>query len=197
MLPDLPPAPELIDAPLPYEQRLDVRDLHTITRVVIHCTETPDLPSARQLGEKALYDSGTGNSGHFYIDRDGSIHRYLAPERIAHHVVGHNADSIGIELVNTGRHPHWLDSRHQAMTEPYPDAQVAALIALLEYLKTELPNLRQIAGHEDLDTRRVPASDNPDLSVPRKHDPGPLFPWQRVLQATGMTRLHASIDRPR
>ncbi len=188
MLPDLPPAPEIVDAPLPYEQRLDVRDIRSITRVVVHCTETPDLPSARRFGETVLYDSGTGNSGHFYIDRDGSVHRYVHPERIAHHVSGHNRDSIGIELVNRGRYPDWLDSRRQTPDEPYPDAQIDALIALIARLKLEIPGLREIAGHEDLDTRTVPASDDPSLSVPRKRDPGPLFPWPRVLERTGLSR---------
>jgi N-acetylmuramoyl-L-alanine amidase len=45
--------------------------------VVIHCTELPDLAIAREYGERALYDNGTGNSGHYYIDRDGAIYRYV------------------------------------------------------------------------------------------------------------------------
>ena len=189
MLPDLPPAPEITIEALPYEQRLDTRDLADIRRVVIHCTETPDLASARSLGEKIHYGAGTGNSGHFYIDRDGRIIRYVPIERVAHHVAGHNRDSIGIELVNRGRFPHWFDSRHQAMTEPYPDAQIAALIALLNHLQGELPALTEIAGHEDLDTRKVPATDDPTIEVPRKRDPGPLFPWPQVLEATGLRRV--------
>lgn len=191
MLPDLPPMPEIDYRPLPYEARLGTRPREAITQVVIHCTETPDLASARQFGEKVLYDSGTGNSGHYYIDRDGSVLLFVRPERIAHHVSGHNADSVGIELVNSGRYPHWLDSRHQAMTEPYTEAQIAALIALLRHLRRELPNLRHIAGHEDLDTRTVPASDDPSKTVPRKRDPGPLFPWERVLRETGLVRIVA------
>ena len=39
--------------------------------VVIHCTELPDLAIAREYGERVLHDNGSGNSGHFYIDRDG------------------------------------------------------------------------------------------------------------------------------
>ena len=185
----LPHAIAVRDWPLPYVSRLQTRPLGSIDRIVIHCTELPDLAMAREYGERAPYDSGTGNSGHFYIDRDGSIHRFVPPERIAHHVRGHNARSVGIELVNTGRFPHWLDSRHQAMDEPYPEAQIDALIDLLARLTAELPGLRHIAGHEDLDTERVPASDDASVRVPRKRDPGPMFPWQRVLSAAPITRL--------
>ena len=168
--------------PLPYVQQLRARSLDAIDLVVLHCTELPDLATARDYGERIHYpDSATGNSGHLYIDRDGSIYQYVPLDRIAHHVRGHNASSIGIELVNRGRWPQWLDSRHQAMTEAYPDAQIDALIALLAWLRQQLPSLERIAGHEDLDTGQVPASDDPAQRVQRKRDPGPLFPWSRVL----------------
>ncbi len=176
--------------PLPYEQRLAPRPLSQVDLVVVHCTELPDLATARQFGERILYpDSGTGNSGHWYIDRDGDSVRYVAADRIAHHVRGYNPRALGIELVNTGRWPHWLDSRRQAMDEPYPAAQIEALLRLLATLQVTLPSLRWIAGHEDLDTDSVPASDDPALRVARKRDPGPLFPWPRVLASTSLQRL--------
>ena len=179
----------VIDAPLPYVEGLEPRPLAQVDLVVIHCTELPDLATAREYGERVLYDSGTGNSGHYYIDRDGTVLRYVPEDRSAHHVRGWNARAIGIELVNTGRYPHWLDSRHQAMDEPYPDAQVQALVALLNRLAGDLPALRHIAGHEDLDRDRVPASDDPAVQVQRKLDPGPRFPWDRVLAAVPLQRL--------
>jgi N-acetylmuramoyl-L-alanine amidase len=187
MIPDLPPLP-IEDWPLPYEQRLAERPLTAIEGVVIHCTETPDLATARSFGERVLYASGSGNSGHYYIDRDGRVLRFVVPSRIAHHVRGHNAGTVGIELVNRGRFPRWLDSDHQSMDEPYSDAQIVALIALLQRLQAELPGLHWIAGHEDLDTEQVAASDDPDAMVARKRDPGPRFPWARVLAAVALER---------
>jgi N-acetylmuramoyl-L-alanine amidase len=182
------PFPRIV--PLPYEAKLESRPLSQVDLVVVHCTELPDLATAREYGERVLHAvSGTGNSGHFYVDRDGSCQRYVAPQRIAHHVRGYNPRSIGIELVNTGRWPHWLDSRHQAMDESYPDAQIDALLALLRQLRQDLPSLRFIAGHEDLDTDTVPADDDPAIRVPRKRDPGPLFPWARVLAEAGLQRI--------
>ena len=175
--------------PLPYEQRLEARAIGAIDLVVIHCTETPDLASAREVGEQVRYDSGTGNSGHYYIDRDGGVHVFVRPQRIAHHVRGYNERSVGIELVNTGRYPHWYDSRHQAMAEAYTEAQLVALEKLLSRLRAELPSLAYIAGHEDLDREQLPATDDPAMQVARKRDPGPLFPWPRILEAAGLERL--------
>ena len=175
--------------PLPYAQRLEPRDTARIDLVVIHCTELPDLATAREYGERALYSGGTGNSGHYYIDRDGSIHAFVAPGRVAHHTKGYNERSIGIELVNAGRYPDWLDSRRQTMDEPYTDAQVDALLALLNHLRREIPSLEFIAGHEDLDQDRVPSSDNLHQLVFRKRDPGPRFPWSRVLEAVPLDRI--------
>lgn len=179
----------VIAEPLPYEAKLVSRPLTDIDLTVIHCTELPDLAMAREYGERVLYDSGTGNSGHYYIDRDGSVHQYIAANRVAHHVRGYNPRSVGIELVNTGRYPDWLAAGHQRMDEPYADAQIAALVALLRQLSATLPNLRFIAGHEDLDTAQVPANDDETVSVQRKLDPGPLFPWKRVLSEVGLERL--------
>lgn len=167
--------------PLPYVEHLQMREAEEIDLVVIHCTELPDLAMAREYGERVLHPDGTGNSGHYYIDRDGSVARYVSDDRIAHHTRGYNPRSIGIELVNTGRFPDWFDSRRQVMTEPYPDVQIDALQALLAHLGATLPGLRHIAGHEDLDTGSVPASDDATRQVRRKLDPGPEFPWKRVL----------------
>lgn len=177
------------DQPLPYVEWLRARALADVDLVVIHCTELPDLLTAREYGERIVHPSGTGNSGHYYVDRDGSVFRYVSDDRVAHHVRGHNEHSIGIELVNIGRWPGWLDSRRQTMSEPYPTAQIDALLALIAHLRNTLPNLRAIAGHEDLDTGTVAASDDSAKQVQRKLDPGPLFPWPRVMESCGLRRL--------
>ncbi len=188
MFPDLPPLP-IIDHPLPYLQHLDERSTAAIEGIVIHCTETPNLASARAFGEHVQYPaSGTGNSGHYYIDRDGQVLRYVIATRVAHHVRGFNHTTLGIELVNSGRHPRWFDSDHQGMNEPYPDAQIAALITLLNQLTRDLPALQWIAGHEDLDRQQIAAADDPSVIIARKRDPGPLFPWPRVLQSVSLPR---------
>ena len=185
-----------VEWPLPYVEQLEQRRLQQVDLVVIHCTELPDLAAARQTGEQVLYASGTGNSGHIYIDRDGDISVFVPLERIAHHTRGYNPRSIGIELVNTGRWPDWLHSERQTLTEPYPEVQIDALIEVLDHLQREVPTLTHIAGHEDLDTTQVPASDRPDLQVYRKRDPGPLFPWTQVLERSALQRLAPATSHP-
>ena len=173
---------------LPYVSSLKRRLPSDIDIVVIHCTELPDLRAARRYGEHIQYpDSGTGNSGHFYIERNGRIEEWVPPERVAHHVRGYNQRSIGIELVNRGRYPEWLDSRNQSMTEPYAAEQIGCLVRLLLHLGKELPGLRFVTGHETLDTTKVPATDNPGKMIRRKQDPGPLFAWEDLLGQIELT----------
>lgn len=177
---------------LPYANQLERRNIGDISLLVIHCTELPDLAQARLYGEQVVYASGSGNSGHYYIDRDGSTFEYVPIDRVAHHTRGWNPQSLGIELVNLGRYPHWLHSQHQQMTEAYPPAQIDALLQLIAHLRQRCRSLTDIAGHEDLDLNEVPASDDPTLKVRRKRDPGVMFPWGEVLAASGLHRRMAA-----
>jgi N-acetylmuramoyl-L-alanine amidase len=180
-----------------YETRLAARELVEIDLVVIHCTELPDMAMARHYAEQIQYPGNqTGACGHYYIDQAGALTQYVAPSRVAHHCVGFNERSLGIELDNLGRYPDWLFARCQSMTQPYPALQIDALLLLLTHLQTLLPALRWIAGHEELDTRWLPATDNPLVEVRRKRDPGPLFPWQRIEDAF-VGRLQHAVPPPR
>jgi N-acetylmuramoyl-L-alanine amidase len=184
---------EIRQRPLPYVKRLENRGVEDIDLVVIHCTELPDLAMARVYGEKEHYpETRTGNSGHFYIDRDGSIEQWVPLDRVAHHVRGFNPHSIGIELVNKGRYPHWFHCGHQQMSEPYSDLQLGALVALLKHLQKQLPGLEKVAGHEDLDTRMIASEDAPDMMIRRKLDPGVLFPWPGIMKETALRRVKAN-----
>ena len=73
-------------------------------------------------------------------------------------------------------------------TDPLTAAQIDALIGLIALLAEEIPSLHHIAGHEDLDREQVPASDDATHTVARKRDPGPMFPWERVLAGIPLRR---------
>ena len=171
---------KIIESLLPYQDQLPKRDIAKLKVIVIHCTELPTLGMAREYGERVLYGDGTGNSGHYYIDRDGQVYQYVEDDRIAHHVVGHNEEAIGIEIVNEGRYPNWYSSQSQVPSQEYTDAQLEALKSLLQLLKSRYPQIMQIARHSDLDTRTIQARDDPSVQIQRKVDPGPLFPWEEI-----------------
>lgn len=172
----------IIDQLLPYNDNLEERDTASIDTIVLHCTELPTLWMAREYGEKIIYEgSRTGNSGHYYIDRKGRVYRYVNDNRTAHHVVGHNQNSIGIEIVNNGRYPHWFRSTDQTPGEKYTGAQIDSVKKLLRYLRKKYPQISTLARHSELDTRKIKAEDNSRILINRKIDPGPLFPWKDIL----------------
>jgi len=103
----------------------------------------------------------TSVSAHYVICKDGTIHHMLHDYLRAWHAgVGSwggqtdlNSSSIGIELDNNGM-------------EPFPEAQMNSLLALLNRLKKSygIPTDNFI-GHADLAPRR-------------KNDPNIYFPWK-------------------
>ncbi len=171
-----------LNTKLPYNDNLESRNVNSIELLVIHCTELPNLKTAREYGEKVHYKSGTGNSGHYYIGKDGSVYQWVDNNRIAHHVKDHNNNSIGIELDNIGRYPNWHKTNAQIMYDKYPPTQIDSLIGLITKLQQQLPSLKYITGHEDLDTRLIPSENDPEIYIRRKMDPGKLFPWAQVMQ---------------
>ena len=171
-----------LSALLPYNDKLESRNISDIEFIIIHCTELPDIETARDYGEKVHYKSGTGNSGHYYISKSGKTYQWVENDRIAHHVKDHNKNSIGIELDNLGRYPDWHKTNHQIMFDEYPSLQIDALVKLIHTLQKSLPNLKYITGHEDLDRRLIKSENDPSIFIRRKMDPGTMFPWDKVMQ---------------
>lgn len=104
-------------------------------------------------------------SAHYVVAKDGKVYHMLNDYLRAWQagiskwgsVTDMNSCSIGIEIDNNG-------------SEPYTDAQVKSMVALLGYLKKtyNIPRANFI-GHED-------------IAPVRKPDPGPYFPWQIMAQ---------------
>ncbi|NKN34353.1 N-acetylmuramoyl-L-alanine amidase [Marichromatium bheemlicum] len=156
-----------------------------IDLVVIHATGGPGCKAGR------LWHSGGGTlasnqrhfartpgiSYHYLIGRDGTTVAGTPVAQVAHHARGHNAHSIGIELVNDG------DGR-----DPFPEPQIQALIVLLRpLLVTYDLSPAQVRGHGELDTRSFVCGGRRYKS---KVDPGGAypgfsgnFPWRRLREA--------------
>lgn len=176
---------DIIEYLLPYNDLLEKRDLSKVDMIVFHCTEIPTIAETREITEKIIDDQDIsyGTSGHYYIDRDGQVYRYVEDDRVAHHVASYNYRSIGVELVNSGRYPEWYSTKNQVPTEKYTEAQILSSIDLMDFLKQRIPSLSIIKRHSDLDKRLITSIDNSNVKVCRKIDPGPLFPWDKIDRA--------------
>jgi N-acetylmuramoyl-L-alanine amidase len=153
--------------------------LQPINMVVIHSTGGPTCNA--KTGQVIWVKSGTLAANmrfieahpqlgiHYMIDRDGSLVRSVPEGQIAHHVFGHSAHSIAIELINDG------DG-----IDPYPEAQLSAVTALIQDIAKRRGISRQgVKRHSDLDVGVMPC----DRSKRRKVDPGAAFPFEAVLDA--------------
>ncbi|MEQ8603600.1 MAG: N-acetylmuramoyl-L-alanine amidase [Marivibrio sp.] len=162
-------APAIVDSPSPnFGDRRPLPDGSPapIDMLVLHYTdmESADASLAR------LTDPAAEVSAHYLIDEDGAVHRLVDEEKRAWHAgLAHwrgtadvNSRSIGIELQNPG---------HSLGYRPFPEAQIAALIALARDILARRPiPARNVLGHSDV---------APD----RKVDPGELLPWARLAAA--------------
>jgi N-acetylmuramoyl-L-alanine amidase len=156
----------------------------TINMVVIHSTGGPTCNA--KTGQMMWVKSGTLAANmrfieahpklgiHYMIDRDGTLVRSVPEDQVAHHVFGHSARSIAIELINDG----------DGM-DPYPEAQLSAVTALIQDIAKRRGITRQgIKRHSDLDVGVMPC----DRSKRRKVDPGAAFPFEAVLDAAFAAR---------
>ena len=145
-----------IEAPSP---NFDARG-RDIDTVILHYT-------GMKTGAEALArlcDAAARVSAHYLVEENGDIYRMVDEANCAWHAgVGSwkgesdiNARSIGIEIVNPG---------HEWGYRGFPDAQIAAVIALLKDILTrhDIGPARTL-GHSDVAPRR-------------KEDPGEKFPW--------------------
>ncbi|MCE2509967.1 MAG: N-acetylmuramoyl-L-alanine amidase [Alphaproteobacteria bacterium] len=119
---------------------------------------------------KRLCDPAAKVSAHYLIDEGGRIYALVPEGRRAWHAgearwqgeTDINDRSIGVELVNPG---------HDFGYRPFPEAQMAALEALLGGILARHPiPAARVLGHSDV----APA---------RKTDPGELFDWERLARA--------------
>lgn len=161
------PKPPIIDQPSPNH---DSRKGTAIDMLVLHYTDMVDARAALNI----LTDPVAKVSAHYLVDVDGRVVRLVAEDRRAWHagvavwnaVTDINACSIGIEIQNAGH-----SAAPDATPEPYPAAQIAALIGLIHDIRSRhaVPD-RRVLGHSD-------------VAPGRKQDPGAHFPWDRLAAA--------------
>ncbi len=124
--------------------------MRTVTLFIIHCSATPQGVSLsfEDCRRDHINHRGWSDIGyHFYVTRDGEIHRGRALEKVGAHCRGHNRHSIGIcyegGLTASGQ---------PADTRTLP--QKASLVALLRELKRIFPGAL-VVGHHDLNPMKT------------------------------------------
>jgi len=125
--------------------KLHVTPMRTITLIIIHCSATPEGKSlsAEACRQDHILHRGFRDMGyHFYITRDGEIHRGRALEKVGAHCRNHNAHSIGV------CYEGGLDANGKPKDTRTLE-QEGALLALLRELKRQFPKAL-IVGHRDL-----------------------------------------------
>jgi len=153
---------DFIEAPSPnFDARTAPPDI-----LVLHYTGMKTGPEALDR----LRDPVAKVSSHYMVEEDGRIFRLVPEERRAWHAGvsfwkgerNINGVSIGVEIVNPG---------HEFGYRPFPEAQVAAVIALTADIRSRwMIGNDRIVGHSD-------------VAPGRKDDPGELFPWKRLAEA--------------
>ena len=119
--------------------------MRTITLIIIHSSATPEGKSlsAEACRQDHIHHRGFRDIGyHFYLTRDGEIHRGRPIEKIGAHCRDHNTHSIGV------CYEGGLDAEGRPK-DTRTLAQKGSLIALLRELRIRFPKAL-IVGHHDL-----------------------------------------------
>ena len=123
-----------------------------VDTIIIHAVSGPSCTAGRVVHSGARGDAGRWKRFfdthpflgiHYVVDRVGTVLASTPENRIANHARGHNAGTIGIELVNEG------DG-----VEPFGEKQLDALIGLIKSIRSRHQIvLSNIKGHAEVDTR--------------------------------------------
>ena len=160
------PDSALVKAVCPSPNHGERKDNRAPDSIILHYTgmETGEAALAR------LCDPAAEVSCHYVIGEDGAILQLVPEVRRAWHAgksywAGErdmNSVSIGIELMN---------GVHDFGTPAYPEAQIAALVALCQ----------DIGSRHTIPATHILA--HSDVAPFRKRDPGELFPWAQLAEA--------------
>ena len=125
-----------------------------ITKIIIHCTATPEGRDVKIAEVKRWHveERGWSDIGyHWLIELDGAI-RKGRPEHIqGAHAKGYNSTSIGVCYVGG------VDSNMKAK-DTRTDKQKTALHCLVEDLRGRYPKA-EVIGHRDVSSKDCPSFD--------------------------------------
>ena len=129
-------------------------------KLILHHAAGSGL-DARAIHRLHRQNGWAGIGYHYYVQKDGSIHRGRPEDRVGTHAAGHNADSIGVCFEGNFE------------TEEMGPEQFAAGAELLSDIRDRYPGLT-VCGHRDLNATACP---------------GRNFPMERLKEESEMAKL--------
>ena len=127
--------------------------MRMINKIIIHCSATPEGRHVTvQDIDRWHRDRGFSQIGyHWVIYLDGSIHKGRSEEIAGAHVVGHNANSIGICYI--GGVDEMMRPKDTRTKE-----QRATMRSLVSSLKNKYPDAT-VHGHNEFAAKACPSFD--------------------------------------
>jgi len=136
--------------------------------IIIHAmAEYLSIDGGHQWMKAADFLKHTGLSAHALVSPDGTVYRCRKDNEGAYHAAGFNTDSLGIEIMVSGKHDY-SSFLHTILHRYTTEAQYSALVEQVrEWIKRY--SITDIKRHSD-------------VSPGRKIDPGAGFDWEKFLE---------------
>ena len=128
--------------------------MRQINEIILHCSATRE-GKAFTLADIDRWHKQRGFDRigyHYVVDLDGTIEPGRDLECVGAHCKGHNTQSVGICYIG-GR-----NSKTWGYKDTRTDAQKAALLLLLKFLRAKYPDAK-IYGHRDFSEKQCPCFD--------------------------------------
>ena len=137
-----------------------------IDKIILHCSATPEGEdySVDQIRQMHLARGFTDIGYHWYITRDGKIHKGRDEAKIGAHTTGQNSHSIGVCYCG-GCPPRSVKNWANQGKDTRTPEQRAAIIRLCKELKSRYPSAT-LHGHNEFANKACPSfivKNDPDL----------------------------------
>jgi N-acetylmuramoyl-L-alanine amidase len=153
--------------------------MRRVDEIIIHCSATrPQWMHNAPLSEKIaeirrwhMQDRGFKDIGYHYImDRNGMVDTGRPLEQEGAHVIGHNADTIGVCLI--GGHG---SAATDLFNENFTQEQDRTLRKLIADLRKRFPAIDKVSGHNYYSKKSCPGFSVAQwMPLVPKHQPKPV-----------------------
>lgn len=131
---------------------------HEVRKIALHAAAVPGEWAEKHDARSAVAEINrwhkqkgwTGIGYHFVVMPDGTIGQGRPITKVGAHVLGHNAGSIGILMIESDTIRHVADSP----LEYFTPLQVAAVRGIIAVIDSAAPEV-EIVGHNQLDRSKL------------------------------------------